>query len=549
MPIDRVDSLQDVQDAPRHTIKAALSWEHEQERRLAAAQGQAAKHKKQQERQKKRDARNRSARLNGRSLRSNYSGKLAVRPINAWKLMSAVPAVKTDSEHIGVIGERLCLRVTVESTHSNEPVVAAVAEGDETVAVPDDNAKVADHTDVSMPAPKTAGWLVVLVTDNGDRIGYVAGEAEVAEHIADSAGRQQTMIKNAVLMPMVGQCVARSTVQKWSDSGPIFASSLDQTSQRRNSVSSRPSSASVRIGVSSSLLSVEQIKNPWGRGTAPRGAAGRERYRTADPRVAAQSPLRREGTRVRQEAVQAELSQHKLSSLLGILRQQGEDESTIAIILDDSRPQLAAAKRAAQPLDASLDGLTASRPSTAPTRRTRPWSAGSPWSAVVGGGFVVSGRSGLVNESECMELLQEERTVNRPRAGAVPRVQSSLAPRRHSLAISSLNQTNTGMGVSYISGGLTSQSVASLPTANLSLRQTLESERQVEARQRALESRAAASQLVSKRRSELTAWRLSELVKEMHAKSQGTRWQGQVDKLLDAADPKKAIVDALIALA
>ena len=160
---------------------------------------------------------------------------------------------------------------------------------------------------------------------------------------------------------------------------------------------------------------------------------------------------------------------------------------------------------------------------------------------------MVSGGSGLVNESECMELLQSQ-TVARPQSAA-PRVQQTpvAAARRHSLAASTLNQTNSGLGVSYSSGGgLTSQSMASLSTANLSLRESAIREQQLQARQRALEARATASQLAAKRRSALMALRLSELVKELQAKGEGRLWQDQVNKLLDAADPKAAIVDALL---
>ena len=563
MPIDRVDSLHDRQDAGRYDIKAAVSWELVQERRMAAAQGDYAKTKRRAERQKKRDQGKRDQGINGRLLRPNYNGKLGVRPMDAWKLMSAMPIVKTDSEHVGVIGERLCLRVTVDSTKRNEPAPAATTAGGEGEAEAPDGATEAVD-DAPAPLPKTSSWLVALVTDNGDRLGYVAGgagkaaparvgagyllEAEVIEHSVDSAGRQQTIVTGAVLVPMVGKCVARSTLQKWSESGHFLENSLADTTQRR-SVSKRPSSASVRIGESTSLLSTEQIKNPWGRGTAPRDAAGRERPRTADPRVAA----RERGTRARQEAVQAELSEHKVSSLLGILRQQGEDESVIGVILDDNQPQVAAVKRAAQPNDSSLGGLTASRawPSTAPKHRARPWSASRPWSAVVGGGFVVSGGNGLVNESECVELLQ---TVSRPRSAA-PRVRDvTLEPslilvagaRRHSLAPSSLNQTNTGLGVSYSRGGLTSHSAASLPKPNISLRESAAREEKSEARQRALEAQAAAAQLTAKCRAELMALKLSELVKELQAKGDRKSWRDQVNKLLDTADPKAAIIDALI---
>ena len=94
MPIDRVDSLHDRQDAGRYDIKAAVSWELVQERRMAAAQGDYAKTKRRAERQKKRDQGKRDQGINGRLLRPNYNGKLGVRPMDAWKLMSAMPIVK-----------------------------------------------------------------------------------------------------------------------------------------------------------------------------------------------------------------------------------------------------------------------------------------------------------------------------------------------------------------------------------------------------------------------------------------------------------------------
>ena len=77
-------------------------------------------------------------------------------------------------------------------------------------------------------------------------------------------------------------------------------------------------------------------------------------------------------------------------------------QAHIDSILDEPQPQLAAARRASKPLDTSLSveslgGVTGSRP----PRRQRPSSAG----AVVGGGFCSSGRAGLNNEEECMDLL------------------------------------------------------------------------------------------------------------------------------------------------
>ena len=62
--------------------------------RQPGPQGDYAKTKRRAERQKKRDQGKRDQGINGRLLRPNYNGKLGVRPMDAWKLMSAMPIVK-----------------------------------------------------------------------------------------------------------------------------------------------------------------------------------------------------------------------------------------------------------------------------------------------------------------------------------------------------------------------------------------------------------------------------------------------------------------------
>ena len=121
MPVDRVDSSLDLHDAPRSSLRAAEPWKLQQERLMAERANEQAKRKKQVERQRRRDARRRGV----PAYRPNYPGRRqGMRPIDAWKMLSTVEIGKVDSEHIGTIGERVCLRVKVESIHRTGPVSA-----------------------------------------------------------------------------------------------------------------------------------------------------------------------------------------------------------------------------------------------------------------------------------------------------------------------------------------------------------------------------------------------------------------------------------------
>ena len=89
-----------------------------------------------------------------------------------------------------------------------------------------------------------------------------------------------------------------------------------------------------------------------------------------------------------------------------------------------------------------------------------------------------------------------------------------------------------------------SSSVVSNRSANLSLAEVATREQALANRQRQLEARAAATQAVNARRAELAALKLSELVKLLQEQQNGDR--SMVNRLLDSADPKKAIVEALV---
>jgi len=163
-----------------------------------------------------------------------------------------------------------------------------------------------------------------------------------------------------------------------------------------------------------------------------------------------QHSKRQEGSKY--EAVRPELSDRTLSSLLEILRERGEDESVISTILEDRRPQLAAAKRASILVDSSPSSIRQSWSAATVRDRAqlkRPSSAG----AVVGGGLVTSGPSGLANEETCMQLLRvasrRPQSAQAPTTPAAPADASRQMIRRHSMTASSLNRSNTGLGVSY----------------------------------------------------------------------------------------------------
>jgi hypothetical protein len=89
-----------------------------------------------------------------------------------------------------------------------------------------------------------------------------------------------------------------------------------------------------------------------------------------------------------------------------------------------------------------------------------------------------------------------------------------------------------------------SSSVVSNRSANLSLAEVATREQALASRQRQLEARAAATQAANARRAELAALKLSELVKLLQEQQNGDR--SMVNRLLDSADPKKAIVEALV---
>ena len=73
--------------------------------------------------------------------------------------------------------------------------------------------------------------------------------------------------------------------------------------------------------------------------------------------------------------------------------------------------------------------------------------------AVLGGGLVTSGPSGLANEETCMQLLRvasrRPQSAQAPTTPAAPADASRQMIRRHSMTASSLNRSNTGLGVSY----------------------------------------------------------------------------------------------------
>ena len=93
------------------------------------------------------------------------------------------------------------------------------------------------------------------------------------------------------------------------------------------------------------------------------------------------------------------------------------------------------------------------------------------------------------------------------------------------------------------SSAMSSSSVSNR-SANLSLAEVAAREQALASRQRQLEARAAATQAVNARRAELAALKLSELVKLLQEQQNGDR--SMVNRLLDSADPKKAIVEALV---
>ena len=90
-----------------------------------------------------------------------------------------------------------------------------------------------------------------------------------------------------------------------------------------------------------------------------------------------------------------------------------------------------------------------------------------------------------------------------------------------------------------------SSSSVSNRSANLSLAEVAAREQALANRQRQLEARAAATQAVNARRAELAALKLSELVKLLQ-EEQPNGDRSMVNRLLDSADPKKAIVEALV---
>ncbi len=447
MPVDRVDSSMDLQDAPRSTLRAAEPWQLQQERQMAERANERAKLKKQAERQRRREAR----RMGVPAYKPNYSGRRqGMRPMDAWKLASTVELGKVDSEHIGTIGERVCLRVKVESNRRPEPTAAPSF-------VDGEDSEVAEAStgepDLEADSANSSRWVITMVTGDGDRVIYHVGEdarvtrarvgvgylleADIVAHTHDNANRAQTIVAEAQLVPMVGKCVARGTLRQWSDSGPAFVTPAVADASRPNSASS------ARIGVSTSLLSTTQISHPWGRGTAPRSTA---RTSIGDGRAdRSQHSLRQEGSK--HEAVRPELSERTLSSLLEILRDKGEDETVISTILEDRRPQLAAAMRASTLVDSSPSSIRQGWSATTVGGRAqlkRPSSAG----AVVGGGLVTSGPSGLANEETCMQLLRVASRRPQSAVASAPAVASRQMIRRHSTTASSLNRS-TGLGVSY----------------------------------------------------------------------------------------------------
>lgn len=463
MPVDRVDSAWDLQDAPRSSLRAAEPWQMQRERQAAERANEEIKFKKQAQRQKRKE-RKETRRRGDAPFRPNYAGpRTGARPIDAWKLASTAESGKVDSEHIGTIAERVCLRVKIESSRRIEPTSALDRVDGNT-----GTSKAAEGDSLGVKIAGSARWLITMVTDDGDRVIYQAGEdtvkprvgagylveATIIAHTRDNAQRAQTIVGQAQIVPMVGKCVARGTLRQWSDSGPAFVpSAVTHAKHRPCSVSSF-----TKLGVSKSLLSNTQISHPWGRGTAPRSTVCSY---IGDSSL---NSLGGESRRARQEAVQTELSVRTLSSLLEILRERGADESTISEILEDQHPQLAAAKLAStlvEPFNSSRIYVRKS-PSAATSfgraQQTRPFSAG----AVAG-----SRREVLANEETCMQLLRKG--SHRPHS-ATPALAPRQEARRHSLTTSAFNRSSTGLGVSYSidvgAGQKSSQATTRTPTSS-----------------------------------------------------------------------------------
>ena len=108
MPIDRVDSLDDLADAPRFSLKAAEPFHLQQERRAAE---QAAE----QHRRSRREKRRQRGRKRGPLPPPNYAGRqrLVSDLQETWKLSSTLRFLKTEREHVGLLGEKLCMMVKV----------------------------------------------------------------------------------------------------------------------------------------------------------------------------------------------------------------------------------------------------------------------------------------------------------------------------------------------------------------------------------------------------------------------------------------------------
>ena len=546
MPIDRVDSLDDLADAPRFSLKAAEPFHLQQERRAAE---QAAE----QHRRSRREKRRQRGRKRGPLPPPNYAGRqrLVSDLQETWKLSSTLRFLKTESEHVGLLGEKLCMMVKVESAQAlwkraqqqrQPPPPSDQEDGADNESQP---VETAPAPALVQPSRKNATWRVVMLSEAGDRLIFVARQkdtparvgstylldAEVIEHTYDEDERAQTVVGSAKLVPMVGKRVARGTLRRWSAGQQRQQEqSSQQDSQEpvfRLSNASQASSSRVVLR-SSSLLSNKQVAHPWGRGTAPKPPF--DGADPVDPRLRA---LQRSGAQARQHAVHKELAEHRLSALLQILREQGEDPSVIDSILDEPQPQLAAARRASMPLDTSLSveslgGVTGSRP----PRRQRPSSAG----AVVGGGFCSSGRAGLNNEEECMDLLGRRPQSAGPTGGSSYALASS----------SSLAVLGIGPGAeSRPSSGLSSKSGPEF-SANLSYQETAAREQASMERQRQIDRervKATAVRATAEKRRQLQGRKLSELVHELQAVPVA---QARIDELLDGKDAKRAVVEELM---
>ena len=146
----------------------------------------------------------------------NYAGRqrLVSDLQETWKLSSTLRFLKTESEHVGLLGEKLCMMVKVESAQA----LWKRAQQQRQPPPPSDQEDGADNESQPVetapaPAPvppsrKNATWRVVMLSEAGDRLIFVARQkdtparvgstylldAEVIEHTYDEDERAQTVV-------------------------------------------------------------------------------------------------------------------------------------------------------------------------------------------------------------------------------------------------------------------------------------------------------------------------------------------------------------------